>query len=55
MINGTHLIQILIDYGSPVTIIRLDLWEQVNESADIVEKEPKDFQCVTRDGCVFSY
>ena len=50
MINGTHLSQILIDCGSPVAIIRSDLWEQVRESADILEEEPEDFQGVTRDG-----
>ena len=49
-INGTHLSQILIDCGSPVTIIRSDLRDQVRESSDIVEEEPEDFQGVTRDG-----
>ena len=48
--NETHLSQILIDCGSPVTIIRPDLWEQVRESSDIVEEEPEDVQGVTRDG-----
>ena len=50
IINGTHLSQILIDCGSPVTIILSDLWEEVRESADIVEQEPEDFQGFTRDG-----
>ena len=50
MINGTHLSQILIDCGSPVTIIRSNFWDQVRESSDIVEKGPEDFQGVTRDG-----
>ena len=50
MINGTHHSQILIDCGSPVTIIRSDLRDQVRESSIIVEEEPEDFQGVTRDG-----
>ena len=50
MIKGTHPFQILNDCGSPVTIIRSDLWDQVRESSDIVEEEPEDFQGVTRDG-----
>ena len=48
-INGIYISHILIDSGSPVTIVRADLWEEVRDKA-IVEEEPEDFQGVTRDG-----
>ena len=50
MINGIHHSQNLIDCGYRVTIKRSDLLDQVRESSDIVNEEPKDFQGDTRDG-----
>ena len=49
-INGIYISHILIDSGSPVTIVRVDLWEKVRGDKFIVEEEPEDFQGVTRDG-----
>jgi len=49
-INGKAQQQLLVDSGSPVTIIRKDLWLQVRDLSTQVEEEPEDFQGVTRDG-----
>ena len=49
-INGIYISQILIHSGSPVTNVRVNLWEEVRGDKCIVEEEPEDFQGVTRDG-----
>ena len=49
-INGIYTSYILIDSGSPVTIVRVDLWEEVRGDKSIVKKGLEDFQQVTRDG-----
>lgn len=49
-INNKELDHILVDCGSPVTIIRLDLWRQLRTNDSRVEHEPEDFQGVTHDG-----
>ena len=49
-INETLHSQLLVDYGSPVTIIRSDFWKQVRDPTEGVEEEPEDFQGVTQDG-----
>ena len=49
-INGIYISHILIDSGSPVTIVRVDLWEEVRGDKSIVEKKLEDFQGVPRDG-----
>ena len=48
-INGTYISQLLVDSGSPVTIVRADMWEQIRDLNAQVEEEPEDFQGVTRD------
>ena len=50
MINGTPASQLLVDWGSPVTIIRADFWRQIRDPTAFVENEPEDFEGVTRDG-----
>ena len=42
--------QLLVDSGSPVTIIRYDFKKQVRDPTGAVEEEPEDFQGVTQDG-----
>ena len=49
-INGIYISHILIGSGSPVTIVRVDLWEKVRDDKAIMEEETEDFQGVTRDG-----
>ena len=49
-INGIYISHILIDSGSLVTIVRVDLWEEVRDDKAIVEEEHEDVQGVTRDG-----
>ena len=48
-INGTSIKQLLVDSGSPVTLIRSDLWEMIRDTTVPVEEEQEDFQGVTRD------
>ena len=50
VINGIYISHILIGSGSPVTIVRVDLWVKVRDDIAIVEAEPEDFQGVTSDG-----
>ena len=50
LINTVLVPSLLVDCGSPVTIIRADLWRSVRDSSEPVENEPEDFQGVTRDG-----
>ena len=50
VINKVHVPSLLVDCGSPVTIIRADLWRSLRDSVDPVDNEPEDFQGVTRDG-----
>ena len=40
----------LIDCGSPVTLIRADMWEQVRQPYDRLQVEEEEFQGVTKDG-----
>ena len=40
---------ILVDSGSPVTIIRSDLWKQIKDPSTIVNEEEECFQGVTHD------
>ena len=49
-IKGTIHSQLLVDSGSPVTIIRSDFWKQVRDPTVAVEEELEDFQGVTQDG-----
>ena len=49
LINKISVPSLLVDCGSPVTIIRADLWRLVRDSSEHVENEPDDFQGVTRD------
>ena len=49
-INNYYVPQLLVDSGSPVTIIRSDLWEQTRDPMAAVEEEVENFQGVTRDG-----
>ena len=52
-INGILHSQLLVDSGSPVTIIRSDFWKQVRDITEAVEEKPEDFQGVTQNGlCV---
>ena len=50
LINKVSVPTLLVDCGSPVTIIRADLWRLVRDLSEPVENEPEDFQSVTRDG-----
>ena len=50
VINKAQVPSILVDCGSPVTIIRADLWRSLRDPLCPVENEPEDFQGVTRDG-----
>ena len=44
-----YISQILIDSGFPVTIVSVDLLEEVRDDKSIVKHELEDFQGVTRD------
>ena len=48
-INNNYIFHILIYSDLPVTIVRVDLWEEVRHDKSIVEKELEDFQGMTRD------
>ena len=50
LINKVSVSSLLVDCGSPVTIIRADLWRSVRDLSETVENEPEDIQGVTRDG-----
>ena len=50
LINKVSVSSLLVDCGSPITIIRADLWRLVRNLSEPVENEPEDFQGVTRDG-----
>ena len=50
LINKVSVPSLLVDCGSPVTIIRADLWRLGRDSSEAVENEPEDFDNVTRDG-----
>ena len=49
-INNYHVPRILVDSGSPVTIISSDLWKQVKDPNAIVNEEKECFHGVTHDG-----
>ena len=49
-INGTLHSQLLVDYGSPLTIIRSYFWKQVRNPTEAVEEGPENFQGVTQVG-----
>ena len=48
-INNYHNQRILVDSGSPVTIIRSDLWKQIKDPNTIVNEIEECFQEVTHD------
>ena len=50
LVNGIDLVGLLVDCGSPVTLIRTDLWHQVRREQDRLTPEREQFQGVTRDG-----
>ena len=50
VINGLQCPGLLVDCGSPVTLIRADMWEQVRQPHNKLLIEEKKFQGVTRDG-----
>ena len=50
VINGLDFPCLLVDCGSPVTLIRADLWEQVRLPQNKLLIEEEKFQGVTRDG-----
>ena len=43
-INKVLVYSILVDCGSPVTIIRADLWRSIQDLSESVEYEPEDFK-----------
>ena len=49
-INNNSCPLILVDSGSPVTIIRSDFWKQVKDKNTLVNEEEECFQGVTHDG-----
>ena len=49
-INNNNCPLILVDSGSPVTIIRSDFWKQVKDPNTLVNEEEECFQGVTHDG-----
>ena len=50
VINGLQCSNLLVDCGSPVTLIRADMWEQVSQPHSKLLIEEEKFQGVTRDG-----
>ena len=50
VINSLQCPNLLVDCGSPVTLIRADMWEQVKQPKKTVFIEEEQFQGVTRDG-----
>ena len=50
VINGLQYPNLLVDCGSPVTLIRPDMWEQVKQLTNKLLVEEKQFQGVIRDG-----
>ena len=49
VVNGLQCPGLLVDCGSPVTLIRVDMWEQVRQPHNKLIKQEM-FQGVTRDG-----
>ena len=55
VVNGLQCPGLLVDCGSPVTLIRVDMWEQVRQPHNKLLIKQEKFQGVTRDGLrVFS-
>ena len=50
VINILQCSTLLVDCGSPVTLIRADMWEQVRQPYNKLLIEEEKFQGVTRDG-----
>ena len=50
LINKVSVPSLLVDCGSPVTIIRAKLWRLVRDLSEPVVNEPENCQGVTRDG-----
>ena len=53
LINKVSVPSLLVDCGSPVTIIRADLWRLVRDSSEPVENEPEDFGALLETDCAF--
>ena len=49
-VNGYKSTRILVDSGSPVTLIRYDLRDKLRNANEPVHKEEENFQGVTHDG-----
>ena len=55
VINRLQCPNLLVDCGSPVTLIRADMWEQLKQPKNKLLTEEEQFQGVTRNGLrVFS-
>jgi hypothetical protein len=50
IVNGQSFKGLLVDCGSPVTLIRADMWKQVKLLHDCLVQEEEQLQGVTNDG-----
>ena len=50
VVNGLKCPGLLVDCGSPVTLISVDMWEQVRQPHNKLLIELEKFQGITRDG-----
>ena len=49
-VNNVKSSRILVDSGSPVTIIRSDLWDKLRSTDELVHKETENFKGLKHDG-----
>ena len=49
-LNIAEFEKLLVDSGSPVTIMRRDLWNEVSGNNELLHTEEEDFQGVTEHG-----